>query len=820
MLSYNLEQCAWQRPVMDRSDNTRNLAVPTAKLRTRCESLPKVRLTSTAERLATLSYLGQQRAVESLRFGIEVDRADHNVFVLGPVGCHRHALAEELAEARAGDKAAPDDWCYANHFADPERPDVLRLPAGRGAEFRDDMHALIEEVRIAIPAVFEEDDYRNQLKAIEGETQEEVEQLWKDIKEKAAGEDIAVLQTPTGYVLAPTSEGKVVDDKEFEALPKARRRKLQAAIKKLSEELQARIESLPKLRKEHHERIRALDKEVAAHTIDVLIRELKTRYADVPDVARYLEAAQQDMIENAQEFRESAEPALPFMRRDSASLLASYEINLVVSHSPGAPAPVVYEPNPSYPNLIGKVEHRAEMGALVTDFHMVRGGALLQANGGYLILDAHRVLGRPFAWDALKQALFTRQVRIESPADTLGYVSTTTLKPEPVPLDVKVILVGERWLYYLLSRYDREFGSLFKVAADFEDDMPRTPDNVGAYAELVLHRARNLELMPFDMTAVERVIEQRAREADDSQRLSMDIQSLDDLLVEADHWARRREASEGSRRDIVEAVRHRKMRLSRVQARIVEAIQRETLLIDTAGERVGQVNGLSVVDLGDYRFGYPTRITATTRVGTGEVVDIEREAKLGGAIHSKGVMILSSALSSRYARDVPLSLHGSIVFEQSYGGVDGDSASVAELCALASSIADIPIRQCIACTGSINQLGRVQAVGGVNEKVEGFFDICSQRGLDGSHGVVIPADNVKHLMLRDDVVEAVQQGRFTVYAARELDEAIEILTGEVAGTRDADGRFADGSVNRRVEDRLVEFARHRKQFSEAAGNDG
>ena len=806
-------------PVVDYPDNTRNLAVPTDKLRTRCESLPKVDLRPRGEQPATLSYLGQQRAVESLRFGIEVERADHHVFVLGPVGCHRHALAEELARARAAEKTAPDDWCYANNFVDPERPRALRLPAGRGAEFRDDMHALVEEVRITIPAVFEEEDYRNQLKAIEAETREEIEQLWKDIKDKAADEDIAVLQTPTGYVLAPTSGGKVVDDKEFEALPEDKRRKLQAAIQALSEELQARIESLPKLRKEQHERIRALDQEVAAHTIVALIQELKARYADVPDVAEHLEAAQKDMIENAQEFRESAEPALPFLRRDSASLLATYEINLVVSNTLDLPAPVIYEPNPSYPNLIGKVEHRAEMGALLTDFHMVRGGALLRANGGYLVLDAHRVLGRPFAWDALKQALFAKQVRIESPADTLGFASTTTLQPEPIPLDVKVILIGERWLYYLLSRYDREFGSLFKIAADFEDDMARTPDNVGAYAALIVQRAHDLELMPFDIGAVERTIEQRARQADDSQRLSMDIQSLDDLLVEADHWARQREAREVSRRDVVEAIRRKKTRLSRVQARIVDAINRDTLLIDTAGERAGQINGLSVVDLGDYRFGYPTRITATTRVGTRGVVDIEREVELGGAIHSKGVMILSSALSSRYAREVPLSLHGSIVFEQSYGGVDGDSASVAELCALVSSIADIPIRQCIACTGSINQLGRVQAVGGVNEKIEGFFDICKQRELDGSHAVVIPADNVKHLMLREDVVEAVQKGRFTVYAVHMFDEAIEILTGEAAGARGADGRFADGSVNRRVEDRLVEFARHRKQFAEAAGNE-
>jgi lon-related putative ATP-dependent protease len=804
--------------VVDRPDNTRRLTVPAGKLRTSCETVPQLNQEATDTQLATLSYLGQQRAVEALRFGIQVDRPGYNVFVLGPIGSHRHTLARELAEARAREKHAPDDWCYANNFADPERPQALRLPAGRGTEFRDDMAAAVEDVRIAIPAAFEGDDYRNQLKAIEAETQAEIEQLWKEIRDKAAKEDITVLQTPTGYVLAPMSEGKVVDDKDFEKLPKDKRRAIKAAIQMLSEELQARIESLPKLRKKQHERIRALDQEVAAHTIAVLVRELKNKYATIPDVADYLEAAQKDIIENAQEFRESAEPALPFLRQDSAALLATYEINLVVNNAPDAPAPVIYEPNPSYPNLVGKIEHRAEMGALLTDFRMVRGGALLQANGGYLVLDAHRVLGRPFAWDALKQALYTKQLRIESPADTLGFASTTTLKPEPIPLDVKVVLVGERWLYYLLSMYDREFGSLFKVAADFDDDMKRTPDNVGAYAELVVQRASELELLPFATSAIQRVIEQRARQADDSERLSMNIQSLDDLLVEADHWARERAAQDVAAADVVEAIERKKKRLSRVQSRIIDAIQRQTLLIDTSGDCVGQVNGLSVVDLGDYRFGHPVRITATTRVGTGDVVDIEREVELGGAIHSKGVMILSSVLSTRYARDVPLSLHGSVVFEQSYGGVDGDSASVAEFCALLSSIADLPIHQSIACTGSINQLGRVQAVGGINEKIEGFFDICSQRGLDGSHGVVIPADNVKHLMLREDVVAAVEERRFNVYAVHGIDEAIEILTGQAAGERGADGLFAEGTANRRVEDRLIEFAKRRKQFAETAGN--
>ncbi len=804
------------RSVTALSGQNRKLAVPAERLRTTCDSLGRV--DARADAAASEAYLGQERAVESLRFGINMARDGYNVFVLGPLGGHRHALAEELARATAAGRPAPDDWCYANSFSDPERPRALRLPAGRGAAFRDDMRALIDEIRIAIPAVFEDDDYRNQLKAIESDIQDEIEDLWRSIRDEARKEDITVLQTPTGYVLAPVIDDKVIDDKEFEKLPEARRKALQAAIQRLSEELEARIESLPKLRKKQHERVRALDREVAAHTVTVLIRDLVAKYADVPDVVRYLEDAQQDIIENAQEFRQSGEPALPFLRRNTGPLLASYEINLVVSNAPAEPAPVVYEPNPSYPNLVGKVEHRAEMGALLTDFRMIRGGGLLQANGGYLILDAHRLLGRPFAWDALKQALFTKQVRIESPADTLGFASTTTLKPEPIPLDVKVVMIGERWLYYLLSSYDNEFSSLFKVAADLDDDMGRTRENVAAYAALIGDRIRRHALLPFADPAVRRVVEQRARQADDSERLSLNIQSLDDLLIEADFCARQRGTGEVTTDDVIDAIRRKKRRLSRIQTRIVDAIQRETLLIDTAGERVGQVNGLSVVDLGEYRFGHPVRITATTRVGTGDVVDIEREVELGGAIHSKGVMILSSALSARYAPDTPLSLHASVVFEQSYGGVEGDSASVAELSALMSSLANVPIRQNIACTGSINQLGRVQAVGGVNEKVEGFFEICAERGLDGSHGVIIPADNVKHLMLREDVVAAVRDGRFGVFAVRTIDEAIEVLTGMAAGERAEDGQFPPGTVNRLIEEQLVRYAGRRKRF--AGGADG
>jgi predicted ATP-dependent protease len=463
------------------------LAVPAAQLRRGCEPLIAA-ARADQEKSHELIYLGQERAVESLRFGIQMEREGYNVFVLGPVGSNRHELVLGLTKARASEKGAPDDWCYVNSFSNPERPRALRLPPGQAPEFRDKMHSLIEEIRLAIPAVFEDDDYRNQRKALEAETQKEVKEQLRRIEEQAKKEGIAVLQTPTGYVLAPLHDGKVLDDKEFEKLPSKKQESIHAAIERLSEELEARVErSLPRLRKRHHERIRDLDREVTSHTVSVLLEELKADYRDLPDVVSYLDDVEQDIVANAKDFRQEDGATLPFLRQDSSAVLASYAVNLVVSNEFGKPAPVVYEPNPSYPNLIGKIEHRAEMGALLTDFRMVR----------VLILDIHRILGRPFVWEALKQALFARQVRIESPADALGFVSTTTLKPEPIPLDVKVVLIGERWLYYVLSNYDKEFSSLFKVAADFDDVLARSDDNVQAFAWLVSDRIRLCELLPF-----------------------------------------------------------------------------------------------------------------------------------------------------------------------------------------------------------------------------------------------------------------------------------------------------------------------------------
>ncbi len=791
---------------------TNALRVRPEELRRACAELTR-KFDNSADLPPGTSFLGQNRAIDAIQFGVAMERPGYHVYVLGPLGSHRHGLVQELISKRAEAKGPPSDWCYVNNFSDPESPVALSFPAGRGAEFRDDMRALIDDMRLAIPAAFEGDDYRDQLRAMEQETQKQVEKQWKSLEEMASKEGIGVLQTPTGYVLAPVFDGKVIGDKEFEGLPAEKQEQIKAAIKRLSEELQARIELMPALRRELREKIKDLDREVISHAVGTLLGGLKHKYVDMPAVLAYLDGAEKNIVDNAQDFRNPESPPLPFLKQDSSRLFAQFEVNLVVDNGCCQSAPIVYEPNPTHPNIIGKIEHRAEMGALLTDFRMVRAGALLRANGGYLILDVHRLLTRPFVWDALKQALFAASVRIESPGESYGLVSTTTLKPEPIPLDVKIVLIGERRLFYLLNRYDNEFSNLFKVAADLDDDIERSDENVDQYVLLVADRARASGLLPFNEAAIRRVIEQRARHAEDGERLSMHMRSLDDLLIQSDHWARQRGAAVVEAGDVSDAVLKREHRLDRTRGKVLDAIRRNTLLIDTSGACVGQVNGLSVVDLGEFRYGHPMRITATTRMGTGQFVDIEREVELGGAIHSKGVLILSSALTARYAQEVPLSLRASIVFEQSYGGVEGDSASVGELCALLSSLSQTPIRQGIAVTGSVNQLGRVQVIGGVNEKIEGFFDVCKERGLDGSHGVVIPRDNLKHLMLRDDLVAAVRDGQFHVYAVRHIDEALSILTGEEAGSPGAEGRFPTGSVNEKVDRQLVRFAMMRRKFA-------
>jgi lon-related putative ATP-dependent protease len=493
-------------------------------------------------------------------------------------------------------------------------------------------------------------------------------------------------------------------------------------------------------------------------------------------------------------------------------------VNVLVTNVTKSGAPIVSEDNPTYSNLIGRVEHIAQLGALVTDFTLIKPGALHRANGGYLLLDIRKVLMQPFAWEGLKRALQSREIYIESLGQMYSLVSTVSLEPEPIPLDAKIVLFGDRLLYYLLQEYDPEFGELFKVAADFEEQIERNADTHQLYARLVATLTRKEALLPFDRSAVARVIEHSARLVGDAERLSTHMHSVADLLRESDYWAREAGHAAVEAADVQRAIDTQIRRQDRLRDHLYEAILRDTLMIATDGTVTGQVNGLSVIELGNFAFAQPTRITATTRLGEGELVNIEREVKLSGAIHSKGVLILSSFLAARYARNQPLALSASLVFEQSYGLVEGDSASLAELCALLSNLANIPIKQSLAITGSVNQFGQAQAIGAVNEKIEGFFDICAARGLNGEQGVLIPAANIKHLMLRRDVVVAAEAGKFGIYAVENVDQAIAIMTGLSAGEADAKGNYPKGSVNRSVAARLAELTKIRQSFAKQSGN--
>lgn len=782
------------------------------QLFTRCD--PKQFKFKTTDELAELTeVVGQKRAVEAICFGIGIERDGYNLFAMGPSGSGKHTIVRRFLDQQAVKEPPPTDWCYVHNFAQPSKPRALKLPRGKAAEFARDMERLVEDLRSAIPAAFETDEYRARRQEIEQEFAERQEREFETIRQRAEPQKIALIRTPAGLAFAPTERGEVMKPEHFEKLPAAERERIEKAIAELQDAVAKVVHQVPKWRRETQRKIKELNRDVTRVAVNSLIEELKRDYADIAGVPEYLDAVQRDVIENADDFRHPSEgekPSflgvpLPVGELQEAAL-RRYRVNVLIDNSATQGAPVIYEDNPTHANLVGRIEHQQQMGALVTDFTLIKAGALHRANGGYLLLDALKLLQQPYAWEGLKRALRAREVRIESLGQALSLVSTTSLEPEPIPLDVKVVLVGERLLYYLLHAYDPEFADLFKVEADFEDDTARDAQSHLLYARLIATVAKQENLLAFDRAAVARLIEHGSRLAGDAEKLSLQMRELTDLARESDFWARREKRQVVTPADVQQAIDAQERRADRVRARLQEQILRETLLIDTAGEKIGQVNGLSVLQLGGFAFGTPTRITARVRYGGGRVVDIERETKLGGPIHSKGVLILSGFLAGRYVPDQPLSLAASLVFEQSYGGVEGDSASSAELYALLSALAELPIQQSFAVTGSVNQHGDVQAIGGVNEKIEGFFDICKARGLTGRRGVLIPASNVKHLMLRADVRDAAATGKFQIYAVSHIDEGIEILTGVPAGKRGKDGKFPKDTVNFRVEQRLEAFA--------------
>lgn len=737
---------------------------------------------STADIEPAAVPLAQDRAREAVEFGIGMRVPGYNIYGLGSSQTDKRALILDRLHALAMDQPVPSDWCYLQNFEDQARPIHLQLPAGNGRRFKRQMQEFIANVRTMVPPAFTSDEYRRESQALSGELQERQSSDAADLENQAKDLDLAMLPTPNGFVFAPVREGKVMEQEAFMTLDGDERQRIQEAIGVMTDRLLERMREYPQYEQRLIEGQRELAKRTADEVITHLLARLRTHYRDNEKLMGYLGAVHAELQENVDKImarEQTSRRATGFFPApDPEAFFERFAVNLIVDSFAASGATVLYESNPSLDNLVGKLEHRMEYGTPVTDFNLIRPGALHRANGGYLVLDVDRLLQKPFAWEALKRALSDSAVRIESVSQLMNLTYSVSLEPEAIPLDVKIVLLGSRRLYHLLRQYDTDFDELFKVVADFDDDVEWSAENVTAFAGLLANIVADADIKHLDVNAVSRVIEHSSRMVEDQQRLSTHICDVRDLLREADWIATQAHAKEILRTHVDEAINKRIYRLDRFREMVRENVIRGVILVETQGMKVGQVNGLSVVQIGQLQFGQPLRVTATARLGRGELIDIERESRLGGKIHTKAVMIVSSFLGSRYAKDHPLSLHASLVFEQSYGGVEGDSASIAEVCALISAIIDRPVKQSWAITGSMDQHGMAQAIGGVNEKIEGFFDICDAQGLTGEQGVIIPATNQDHLMLRQDVVDAVAAGRFHVHTMRNVDDAMALLFAE------------------------------------------
>lgn len=776
-----------------------------------------------------VEFIGQPRAVDALQFGMEIEREGYNIFALGEYGIGKHNLVHRFLEDKATQKNTPPDTCYVNNFQTPHKPRILHVPPGRGKELASDMERIIEDIRNALRAAFESEEYESRERMIREQVGEKQHSAFEELQQKAKEKDLSVLRTPMGLIFAPVKEGQVVSSDDFLKWPEEQQKRVKQDAEELQQDAQKFFHRIPAWEREIRDQIDKLDREIVGYAIEPLLNGLREKYRGIEQIIDYIGAVEKDIVDNSGLFRTEGTPAVPGETpvfpgpsappgaKTDTSAFRRYSVNVLVDNAETKGAPVVYEDNPTYQNLFGRLEYMPILGALLTDFNMIRAGALHRANGGYLIVDALKILLSPFAWDGLKRMLKSHEIKIEPLDRAYGFVSTFSLDPEPAKLDIKVVLIGPPLLYYLLREYDPEFGQMFKVKADFAAEMNRTPDNVDEYSRLIGTFIQKEMLLPFDRSAVARVIEHGSREVEDTRKLSLFLQRETDLLREADYWARKNGSSMVRAADVQQAIDAGIYRSDRVRDRTQELIQRDIVLIDTEGARAGQANGLSVIQLGEFAFGRPSRITARIRLGKGEVIDIEREVNMSGPIHSKGVLILAGFLGARYAADRPLSLSASLVFEQSYSGVEGDSASSAELYTLLSAIAEVPIKQSLAITGSVNQHGRIQPIGGVNEKIEGFFDTCNARGLTGGQGVLIPASNVQHLMLREDVIQAVKNGKFHIYSIEVIDDGMELLTGLPAGVPDEKGNYPEESLNGKVYARLTELAKKRSEFGQAAG---
>ena len=784
---------------------------------------------TTAELPELTEIIGQARAVSSVDFGIGIRSEGYNIYALGPSGTGKTTTVTKYLEREAATLPVPDDWVYVNNFSLPHQPNAIPFPPGQACEFRRDMEKVIVDLQAAITLAFEGEEYETRRNEIAQKVGERQEARLDKLREAAEKTGDVMVQTPAGLAFAPkTAEGETMSREQYNQLPVEKQKHIDEGLEALNEQLQQVMREVRFEQKGARETLQELDHQVTTYAAEHLVEEVREKWAGVPEVGDYLDSVLKDVVENAGDFKRSDEetPAtfmgVPIPARQAAeATFRKYRVNVLVDNKDLKGAPIIRESNPSLQNLVGRVEHVAQFGALLTDFNMIKPGALHAANGGFLVLEARDVLTKPYAWDALKRTLKNGVIRIEDVAQQVGMTTTSTLDPEPVPFTAKVVVIGEAEIYYLLLSLDPDFQELFKVKADFDTVVDRTEATEVLYARFVAQVCRAEGLPPFTPAGVARVIEHASRMVEDQRKLSSRLSGIIDLVRESAYWAARRNGDATDKAtvdadDVRRALDQRLYRSARIEERIREMIARETILVDTEGAVVGQVNGLSVTGMGDHAFSQPSRITATTRLGSGDVVDIEREVEMGGPIHSKGVMILAGYLGSRYAPDGPLSLSARVVFEQSYAGVEGDSASSTELYAILSSLSGLPIQQRFAVTGSVNQRGQVQAIGGANEKIEGFFAVCKAKGLTGDQGVLLPHANVDNLMLSEEVREAMAAGRFHILPVAIIDEGISILTGVASGERGPRGAFPPGTVNRLVSDRLSALA----EVAREQGGDG
>jgi lon-related putative ATP-dependent protease len=797
--------------------STDDYRVPPEKLRWVCDP-EQFDFNSTKDIPELEGAIGQERALKSIDFGLGMQMNGFNLFLAGEPGTGRSSTIKNLLKIRAKTDPPPHDWCYVFNFKAPDKPISLSLPAGKGSELAAYMKELLDAVRSVIPKALDSKEYETNKTAIVEEYQAQNGALFSKLEKEAEEKGFALQRTVSGLVVVPQKEGRNFTQEEYDALKDEEKHKLDEAGKGLTEKLNDVMRQVRDNEKTTKDMLSTLDRNLGLAAVGHHIDPLKEKYVDFPKVTEYLEAVQEDILLNLEDFKDHStqQPSpIPGMRLPHQEpSFERYAVNVLVDNKDTDGAPVVFEPNPTYSNLFGRIEHEMQMGGMATtNFTLVKPGALHRANGGYLIVDAREVLINPFSWDSLKRCIKNCEIKIEDVLEQYRFMSVASLKPEPVPLQAKIIMIGAPWIYYLLFHMEPDYRKLFKVKADFDSRVLRTPEIMKEYALFVATHCKNENLLPFDRSGVAALLEFSSRIVEDQAKLSSQFMEISDLIREASYWADKEKSPIVNRQFVTRAIEEEIYRNNRIEERIQEMIDEGTIMVDTAGSEVGQINGLSVISLGDYMFGRPSRVTVRVYTGRGGMVNIEREVKLSGPIHDKGVLILTGYLGGRYAHDKPLSFSASICFEQSYEGVEGDSASSTELYAILSALAGIPLKQGIAVTGSVNQLGKVQPIGGVNYKIEGFYAVCKAKGLTGEQGVLIPATNVRHLMLKEEVVEAVRAGRFHIWSVATIDQGIEILTGVPAGERGADGRYPEGTINFLVDKRLEEFGESMKKFS-------